>query len=280
VHPVSDRGLCDQRHRVLITLRFTKGNFKKMTPHTFRRFATGTAALGTAVLCGMAPAHAALTSPVANAYVVSANVAGLVVVPPTVTSAYPPGGTNSLANLNLGPISATVLQAATSGNPSTGTSSAGSSVAGVGVNLGGLAKLNAGAVQATCTATPNGATGSASIANLSATVGLLSTALNVPVNPAPNTTVAIPGIASITLNEQSTDANGVLTVNAIHVTGLNGLLANVVIGHAQCGGAPATQPVPMINPGVAAGSAALAGVGGVVVLRRRKAAKAATTAAV
>lgn len=252
-----------------------------MTSHTFRRLATGTAALGTAVLCGMAPAHAALTSPVANAYVVSANVASLVVVPPTVTSTYPPGGANSLAALNLGPINAKVLQAATSGNPSTGTSSAGAGVAGVAVNLGGLATLNAGAVQATCTATPNGATGSASVANLSATIAnLLPTALNVPINPAPNTTVAIPGIASITLNEQSTDANGVLTVNAIHVTGLNGALANVVIGHAQCGGAPATQAVSMVNPGVAAGAVALAGVGGVVALRRRKAANADAAAAV
>lgn len=90
-------------------------------------------------------------------------------------------------------------------------------------------------------------------------------------NALPNTGVNVPGIGQLTLNEQATDANGVLTVNALHLSLLPALGgANVVIGHVSCGGAPATAPVPMISAPVAGGTTAAAAFGGVVYLRRRR----------
>ncbi|MFE4357989.1 hypothetical protein [Kitasatospora sp. NPDC056800] len=72
-----------------------------------------------------------------------------------------------------------------------------------------------------------------------------------------------------------------LTVNAVHLTllpSLNG--ANLVIGHARCGGAEPAAAVPMINPSVAgmSGGAVLAGVLATVYVRRRNARSAASAA--
>jgi hypothetical protein len=57
-------------------------------------------------------------------------------------------------------------------------------------------------------------------------------AITLNANAAPNTTVSIPGIATVVLNQQTTDSNGVLTVNAVHITLLGGAGANVIVGHA------------------------------------------------
>ncbi len=198
------------------------------------------------------PAHAALTSPQANAFVVSADAIGnLVAVPPTPTSTYPSGGTNTVVGLSVGPLATNAtLTAKTTGDMSTGASSASATVENLSVNLGGLATVSLTAINSTCTATapPAAATGSGTIASGSVKLPILP-AINLAANAAPNTTVAVPGIASIVLNEQSTDSNGVLTVNAVHIKLLGGAAANVIIGHAQCGGAPATNtnPTPMIS---------------------------------
>ncbi len=243
-----------------------------MNSSAFRRLAAGTAALG-GLLFTAAPAHAALTSPKADAYALSASALGMSLVAPTPRSTYPGGGTASLINLNVKPLTAVgALKATTSGDPTAGTSAASADVADVTVSLSSLASLSLTAVNATCTATPSGATGSSSIAtaNVSALLGLLPSPVTIPVNAGPNTKVAIPGLASITLNEQSTDADGVLTVNALHITLLNGQGADIVISHAQCGGAPAVQAVPMISPAAGAGAAGMATVGGVAYLRRRR----------
>jgi hypothetical protein len=246
-----------------------------MNPRTKARLAAGTVALG-GLLCTAMPAHAALTSPQANAFVVSADAIGnLVAVPPTPTSTYPSGGTNTVVGLSVGPLATNAtLTAKTTGDMSTGASSASATVENLSVNLGGLATVSLTAINSTCTATapPAAATGSGTIASGKVTLaGLGLLPITLKANAAPNTTVAVPGIASIVLNEQSTDANGVLTVNAVHIKLLGGAAANVIIGHAQCGGAPATNtnPTPMISAPVAAGAGATAVVGGVVMLRRR-----------
>ena len=244
-----------------------------MNPRTKARLAAGTVALG-GLLCTAMPAHAALTSPQANAFVVSADAIGnLVAVPPTPTSTYPPGGTTTVVGLSVGPIATNAtLTAKTTGDMSTGDSSASATVENLSVNLGGLATVSLTGINSTCTATapPAAATGSGLIAGGSVKLPLLP-AINLKANAAPNTTVAVGTLASIVLNEQSTDANGVLTVNAVHIKLLGGTGANVIIGHAQCGGAPAsnTNPTPMISAPVAAGAGATAVVGGVVMLRRR-----------
>ncbi|MEV8014188.1 choice-of-anchor P family protein, partial [Streptomyces sp. NPDC086122] len=117
-----------------------------------------------------------------------------------------------------------------------------------------------------------GAKGSGLIAGGSITV--LGIPTNLQANAPANTKVSIPAVGSIVLNEQTTDADGVPSVNAVHITllpTLNG--ANLVIGHAECGGAEPAEAVPMIDPTAAGatGGAAMAGVLATVCLRRRNA---------
>ena len=242
-----------------------------MNSRTKARLAAGTVALG-GLLCTALPAHAALTAPQANAFVASATAIGnLVAVPPTPNSTYPSGGTSTVVGLAVGALATdATLTATTSGDPATGDANASATVENLGVTLPG-ATVSLTGINSTCTATPAGATGSGVIASGSVKLPILP-AITLKANAAPNTKVSIPGIASVTLNEQTTDANGVLTVNAVHITLLGGTGANVIIGHAQCGGAPASNvnPTPMISAPVAAGAGATAVVGGVVMVGRRR----------
>ncbi|WP_224284815.1 choice-of-anchor P family protein [Streptomyces sp. LS1784] len=225
------------------------------------------------------PAYAALPAPVADAYVVSTQaLGGVVAVAPSPESAYPSGGTRTLVGLDVGPVATTsVLTATTAGNPVDGTASASATVDKLGLDLG-VASVALTGVNSTCNATPTGATGSGLIAGGTVTVGLLPVSLQA--NAPADTRVDVPLVGSIVLNEQTTDADGVLTVNAVHITllpSLNG--ANLVIGHAQCGGAEPAAAVPMINPSVAGtgGGAVLAGILATVHVRRRNARSAAST---
>ncbi|MBO1414917.1 choice-of-anchor P family protein [Streptomyces sp. FH025] len=250
-----------------------------MSTRTSIRVLAG-ATLATGILATATPAFAALPAPQADAYVVSTEaLGGMVAVAPSPESTYPSGGTQTLVGLNVGPVATTsVLTATTAGNPADGTSSASATVDKLGLNLG-VASVSLNGVNSTCTATPTGATGSGLIAGGTITVGLLPT--NLQANAPANTKVDIPLVGSIVLNEQTTDANGVLTVNAVHITllpSLNG--ANLVIGHAQCGGAEPAASVPMINPTVAgaSGGAVIAAALATVYVRRRNAKGAAPTA--
>lgn len=240
-----------------------------MTTRSRRWLAAGAAVLG-GLLCATTPAHAALTSPQADAYVVSANAFGtFAAVAPTPHSTYPPGGTVPVVGLNVGPFAtSSTLTATTAGDPTTGDASASATVEQLDVNLGPLLAASLTGVNATCNATPSGATGNGIITAGSVTSGILPP-LALTANAAPNTIVGIPGVVTVTLNEQSTDSNGVLTVNAVHIKVLSGNGADVIVGHAQCGGAPPVQATPMISPAVGTGAAAMAVFGGVVYLRRR-----------
>ncbi|MFF9403587.1 choice-of-anchor P family protein [Streptomyces sp. NPDC014744] len=228
-------------------------------------------ALVAGILSAAAPAYAALPAPEADAYVVSSEaLSGAVAVSPTPHSTYPSGGTETLVGLDLGAFTTTsVLTAKTGGNPADGTSSASATVDKLGLDLG-VAQASLTGVESTCEATPTGAKGSGLIAGGSITV--LGIPTNLQANAPANTKVSIPAVGSIVLNEQTTDADGVLSVNAVHITllpALNG--ANLVIGHAECGGAEPAEAVPMIDPTVAGatGGVAVAGVLATVYLRRR-----------
>jgi len=237
---------------------------------TKARLAASTVALG-GLLCTAIPAHAALTTPEANAFVVSATAIGrLVAVPPTPDSTYTPGGTSTLLGLTIGPFATdATLTAKTTGDPSTGDATALAEVENLGVTIPG-ATIALSAIKATCDATPSGATGNGTIAGGSVKLLILPT-VTLKANAAPNTGINILGVANIVLNQQSTDANGVLTVTAVHISLLGGTGADINIGRAQCGGAPPvnTNPTPMISAPVAAGAGATAVVGGAVMLRRR-----------
>ncbi|OKJ06061.1 choice-of-anchor P family protein [Kitasatospora sp. CB01950] len=243
-----------------------------MTTVSTRNRVLAGAALAAGLFCSTAPAFAALTSPVATAYVVSADALnGAAAVPPQPLSTYPPGGTQTEVGLTVGPFATdATLTATTAGDPAAGTSSASATVDRLGLTFGPTLTGSLTGVESTCNATPDGATGNGIIA--SGTVTILGIPTTLEANAPKNTGVTIAGLGELMLNEQSTDANGVLTVNAVHFTLLPTLGgANVIIGHVECGGAPAAATVPMINRqvGVIGGSLAAAVVLGAVYLRRR-----------
>lgn len=240
-----------------------------MTPRTTARLVAGAAALG-GLLCTAVPAHAALSAPVADAFMVAST--GVVTVSPTPHSNYPgpPTGTQTAVGISVAPFASNAtLTATTSGDPSTGTSSAEAKTESLTVTLGPTASLVLGAIDTTCNATPTGATGNSSIASASFKVLGVSTAINIPNT---NATIALPlNLGSLEFFPSSTDSNGVLTEAAIKIKLLNNT-QTLTIAQAQCGGAPAVvvNPTPMISTPVAAGAGAAAIIGGVVVLRRRR----------
>jgi len=130
-----------------------------------------------------------------------------------------------------GLLSAGVLTVSTSSSRlGSHTSTARSSASTANVRLG-TGQLTATAVRSSCTASGLGSTGSTT---------LLGT--NIPglaINPAPNTVINVPGLGSVTFNEQirtnSPGRSTSITVNAIHVRLANGLATgNIIISQSRC----------------------------------------------
>jgi hypothetical protein len=204
-----------------------------------------TAALLGTTLGVVSPSQACNTSPQAEAYVVSAQaLGGLVNVPPTPDSKFPPGGTTSLPTLNLGPVNVdALLTATTAGDVKAGTASSSATTAHLVLTIPLVGSLDVTAIKAACDApaSPGTATGTSTIA----------TAVFTPVPPAAppvtiaiptgvNQTVTVPLLGTIVFNKQTTDKDGDLTVEAADVTLVGG--QEVVLGYAMCGGAmPSTS---------------------------------------
>lgn len=198
----------------------------------------GISLLAVAGLAGLlaGPAAAAGGTSQSNAYGASIHkVLGIVTVPPTPTSHYQPGGTNSSIPLNLGALgNLGVLTATTAGDYGNGVSSADGKVANVALlKTGALPAVSADAVEASCSQNaPAPATGSSTIVN-----GKLGGTTLINATPAANTVLLnVPGLVRIVLNQQYTDGTGVFNVNAIHIQlGTAGALGDIVLGHADCG---------------------------------------------
>lgn len=141
---------------------------------------------------------------------------------------------------------------------------------GVTVNVGTLATLTADAIIAQCTASSSGATtASVTIVNGKVTVGGV-TLLTLPVGPAPNSGLTVPGVVSLILDKRTT-GTGSVSSTALDIT-LLGSVAHVAIGTVTCGPNAATGPIPIIplrGLPFALGTAAALG-GGVLVVRRRR----------
>jgi len=137
--------------------------------------------------------------------------------------------------------------------------------------------LETDGVYANCTATsaPT-ATGTATLANARITstlFGVTTTLLSLPVNPAPNTSLEIPGILLLTLNEQSTPSAGAMNVIAANLNEFGGSLPTVAIGTVGCGPNAAAPPVPSIplkGAPIAIGLGLLIAAGGVIAYRRMR----------
>ncbi|MEU5693194.1 choice-of-anchor P family protein [Actinosynnema sp. NPDC020468] len=176
--------------------------------------------------------------------------------------------TGSLASLPANTLlSAGLATTSAVRDDSTGVVQSQATIKDVGLTLGALG-LSAGSLDATCTATQSGNTGTSTFGSLVVLGETLAA------NPAPNTvrSVSVPGplgpitIGSITLNEQTTNPDGSLTVNALHLRVLPGSIIGTLVGQgdvvfssATCG--PAAPPIPL-----ASGLGLWLGLGGLVVV--------------
>ncbi|KOV82226.1 choice-of-anchor P family protein [Nocardia sp. NRRL S-836] len=110
-------------------------------------------------------------------------------------------------------------------------------------------RITAELVEAECTATQKGLAGKSKLVGVN--LGKLG---QVNADPAPNTVLNVElvgiKIAEVVLNEQVKSKDGSLTVNAVHIRLLQGVLGSigtgdVVISSATCG--PAGLPIPMAS---------------------------------
>ncbi|HVW32591.1 MAG TPA: choice-of-anchor P family protein, partial [Acidimicrobiia bacterium] len=192
-----------------------------------------------------------------SSYGVDVNLLGIDAGPLVRSSTAGPT-TGSVASVLLQPVLTTgVIGTSATFVRGTGTTDADASVADVHLEVAPpdpshllsttLLALTADAVTSSCTATPASTTGHSVLTGLN--VLLLGVPVSVAANAAPNTTVnlGIPlpllgtvAVARLVLNEQVTNPDGSLTVNALHLTTLAvpslGLTAgDVVIASTTCG---------------------------------------------
>lgn len=159
----------------------------------------------------------------------------------------------------------------------TTTSSANARVAGLTVDLQNLlgldvATLTADNVTSQCSTDGTAVTGSATLTNASiAILGIGGVPIDLAVNPDANTMVDVPGVGTVTLNRQVTNADGSLTVDAIFISILPNTAAEQTITIATSSCQVAILAVPVIAPQFAAGAAVLGMMGlGVFLYRRRE----------
>lgn len=226
------------------------------------------AALGCAGALAVAQPAFAAQAVNGSAYGAKVSLAGASVLSPTPTVTLPPSGARqqtTLASVTVpgGVLTAHALNVETNGDPSKGTSHSQASVSNV-TAFSNLVPtlLTAKTITASCDATPSGETGSATIVD-----GVVSGVPVLTTNPSPNTTISVPGVATVVLNQQVHNSDGSLTVNAVHITVLptvNGG-ADVVLASATCGPNAAAPPIPTF-PGeglpLAGGIVVLAGMAG------------------
>jgi hypothetical protein len=199
---------------------------------------------------------------------------GLITLAPVAPASFPGTSPATVASVNVaGLLTAGVV------TDTADATDASSTIANVDATLSAVAAVRATAVTSSCTFDTNTGTvtGTSGITRGRVTlVGLANIALDA--NAAPNTTVSVPGIATITLNRQTIAPDGTLTVDAIYVD-LLGDTQTITIGTSTCNAA-SVAPVPVL-PGmslpIGLGALGVLGLGGVgfVVARRRRTATAA-----
>jgi hypothetical protein len=192
-------------------------------------------------LIAMAAMPAAAAAP-NEAY--GAAATGLISASPLGLATYPGTSPVTVANVNIAGLLTTGVVTDTAG-PTT----ASSAVASIAATLSALASLGATAVTSSC----NFNTTTGTVSGTADITGGAVHVLGLPVitlaaHPARNTTVSVPGIATITLNKHTTAGDGTLTVTAIYVS-LLGSTQTLSLGASVCNAAN-LAPVPMV-PGKA-----------------------------
>jgi len=157
-----------------------------------------------------------------EAFGLSATVAPLLALGKVQDVLLPPGGTATVATAGVAGLLTTAVITDTTADistPATGHEIATSSSTVNTLSLLGGA-ITATVLRSVATSTSNGVTASSSAAGTTFTNLVINGVAQV--NPAPNTTITIPGIATVVVNEQIATGNGTtttgLTVNALHVT--------------------------------------------------------------
>lgn len=202
----------------------------------------GVLALATiaALLAGVAPASAATGD--GSAYGVRVDVARPAVHVGPLSAADSHGPTSAtLASVAVpGVLTAGAIDTAAHQDTSTGAVTASASTAQVTLPLlAVLGTFRAQLITATCQATQSGESGTATLTD--AVFGPLGT---LAVHPAPDTTLVVGTLARLTLNERVHNADGSLTVNAVHLRLLDGV-GDVIVSSATCG--PAGLPMPVAS---------------------------------
>jgi len=243
-----------------------------------RRRARLTAVIGLAALASLAfatPAQAAHGQPNTAEGILAT---GAIVAGPFAECNYPAGPfTDSAAGANIpGVLTAGAITCEATDR------SARASVADLAVDLGALADLNANAVTATCAYDPASQQLSGDSQIAGGQVVLVGGApITLDASPAPNTTVAVPGVpVTIILNRQVVNPDGSLTVTAIYVqlgTGTGPDQQTLEISKVTC--QPEVVPIPVIAPQFAAGAGVLGLLVLGFVLYRRRQTRAAITQA-
>lgn len=208
-----------------------------LTRHGFIKAAGALTLSGGLLFAAALPAAAASPN---TGYAASAT--GLISKSPIGQATFPGTSPATVAHANIAGLLTTGVAHAAAG-PTSSTST----VNGVNATLGVLSALQATSVDSSCHFNTNTGvvTGHAHISN--GRVNRPGGTTTLASNPAPNTVVGVPGIATITLNSQTTAVDGTLTVSAIHVS-LIGSTQTLDIGVSVCNAAN-LAPVPIL-PGM------------------------------
>lgn len=215
--------------------------------------------------------------------VVEGNLHDLPVGPLTV-AAWPTGPTHAVLAGSQHILDFGILEANADGDQEAGWLTADSSVASINGGIEGLLAIKLGAITSQCRTDASGQTGSASIAGGSISV-LGYGAIKIPLDPAPNTHLSIPGILDIYLNKQVRHPDGSLTVTALDIHG-SALLQTVLltmhplyltVAQSTCDQFVAPLAVPAASGVGLVGGATLIALGGgaLLVARRRRSVNAA-----
>ncbi|WP_281246944.1 choice-of-anchor P family protein [Amycolatopsis saalfeldensis] len=205
-------------------------------------------------LAGAAPASAAPGD--GSAYGVSVDVhllwqSAVKVGPLAAANTSGPTSNTAVSANAAGILTAGVITTSAVRDDNSGAVTAKASTADVGLPLlkAALGTVSVKAIEAVCTATQEGVKGSSTLAD--AKLGSVGA---VDANPAPNTQVKVAlgpvNVATLILNEQIKNPDGSLTVNALHLKLLGGVVGalgsgDVIVSSATCG--PAAPPMPLAS---------------------------------
>ena len=235
---------------------------------SFKAWAKPATALAVVLGLGLTMASPASAAPGDTSSSFGVAAGGLINLSPVAPSAFVSGlSSNFLANVSVGtpPLVSTGIINTTATN-------AGSSavVNSTNVRLASGTTLTAGIVSSSCTVDPTSGA-------VSGDSSIVNGAVNLPVvgpttldaNASPNTTLSVPGVATIILNRQITAADGTLTVDAIYIS-LLGSAQTVTIASSSCtpGTVLGVSMLPM-SSAVGASLLGLSGLGFFIVRRRQ-----------